>query len=116
MQPDFDSAIFFAAKSEAVLEEVCETIRSRYDLPPFFFDWEDSWHYGFSYSEKFCVNVTKTEGFDTIFTWTPDAPKDVNFQVVYLYWEKDDICTDFEKFREELVEVLGSPVARYWQR
>ena len=116
MQPEFDSAIYFAAKSEAILEEVCETIRSRYNLPSFFFDWEDSWHYGFSYSEQFCFNVTKTEDYDTIFTWTPNAPQDVNYQVVYLYWVRDEINTDFGKIREVLMKVLGSPVAKYWQR
>jgi hypothetical protein len=77
-----------------------------YGLPDFLSDYEDSWEYARSNGTTFAVNVTKTEGLDTIATWMEEAPTKANYQIIVF----GDPPTNFEGF---LCHTLQAEVTAY---
>ena len=99
--------IYFAAKSGAKLEAVCEALGAGFDLPPFEFDSHDTWRYAWSEGRGLRLNVTKARGYRTIETWMPDCPTGVNYQVI-LTAESEP-----PDFAARLAEALGCEPVRY---
>jgi hypothetical protein len=99
--------VYFAARSEAQLEGVCETLGAAFDLPPFEFDSHDTWRYAWSEGRGLRLNVTKARGYHTVETWMPGCPSGVNYQVIMTAeGEPPD-------FASQLEAALGSEAVRY---
>ena len=73
---------YYAARSEAELEEVCSTLQGALGLPAFVFDGHDYWRYAHSGDGRLHINITEAEDDRTIETWTPDSPSGVNYQII----------------------------------
>ena len=99
--------IYFAARSTAQLEAVCEGLRMELELPEFAFDVHDTWRYGWSEREGLRLNITKAQDYRTIETWIPGSPTGVNYQLI--------LTADLEppKFVAVAAELLGTEVVRY---
>ncbi|MBW3636543.1 MAG: hypothetical protein KY445_08780 [Armatimonadetes bacterium] len=96
MKPDFDHSLYFAAKSNEELGQVCKFIQQKYALGDFLFDSEDNWEYGYSYNHRIGFNVTNTDDLDTISRWMTTAPSDVNYQIVLHYFKQDNDRLDIK--------------------
>ena len=98
---------YYAAKSRAKLESVCEALSATLGLPPFEFDSHDTWRYAWSEGPGLRLNVTRASGDRTIEAWMPHCPSGVNYQVI--------LTAESEPpgFASRLAAVLGSEVARY---
>ncbi len=101
---------YFAARSEATLEKVCEALRVDFDMPPFQFDGHDDWRWGMSEGDDLALNVTRARGYRTIETWMPVCPQSVNYQII-LTAECEP-----EGFASRLAEILDGNVIRYASR
>jgi hypothetical protein len=99
--------VYYAALSNADLDEVCEALRIKFGLPPFEFDSHDTWRYAQSTGVGMRLNITKADDVSTIETWMPDCPKGVNFQVIL------SVESEPADFVTHLSEILGSEVVRY---
>jgi hypothetical protein len=101
--------IYFASRSLAQLEAVCEGFRVAFDLPEFAFDTHDTWRYGWSEGESLRLNITRARDFQTIESWIPDCPTGANYQLI--------LTTDREPpmFVAKAIELLGADVVRYHQ-
>ena len=99
--------VYFAARSEAKLESVCETLGAAFELPPFEFDGHDTWQYAWSEGRGLRLNVTKAKGCHTVETWMPGCPGGVNYQVI--------LTAEVEPpdFASRLATALGSEAVRY---
>lgn len=113
MKPSFDYTLYFAAKSNEELEQVCNVIQQKYALGDFLFDGEDNWEYGYAYSHNIGFNVTKTEEFDTITGWMPSAPVGVNYQIILQCFKEDDDGLDTKNVESDLSEILKAKVVIY---
>lgn len=99
--------VYYAARSRAKLETVCETLSATFGLPPFEFDSHDDWRWGGSEGQNLGLNVTRSQEFRTIEAWMPGCPPGVNYQVI-LTAESEPIG-----FASRLAEILSSEVIRY---
>lgn len=99
--------IYYAARSAAGLESVCEALSAALELPPFVFDSHDTWRYAWSECRGLRLNVTQARGYHTIETWMPDCPSGVNFQVILT---ADVEPTDFASM---LADALRCEATRY---
>jgi hypothetical protein len=99
--------VYFAARSGAKLESVCEALGAAFDLPPFEFDSHDTWRYAWTEGRGLRLNVTKARGYRTVETWMPGCPAEVNYQVI--------LTAESEPpgFASRLAAALGSEVMRY---
>jgi len=98
--------VYFAARSGAKLEGVCEALSAGFDLPPFEFDSHDTWRYAWSEGRGIRLNVTKARGYRTVETWMPGCPIGVNYQVI-LTAESEP-----PDFASRLAAALGSEAVR----
>jgi hypothetical protein len=98
---------FYAARSQARLEEVCVSLQARFEIPPFFIDVHDVWRYAHSQGNGVKLNITKASNYHTIETWMPDCPGGVNYQVI-LSTENEP-----EDFISHLSTILGCKAVLY---
>lgn len=99
--------VYYAARSKATLEGVCEALSQAFDLPPFEFDGHDTWRYAWSEGHSLRLNITRASNYRTVETWMPSCPSGVNYQVIL---SAKAVPAGFEL---RLAEVLGSVVTRY---
>lgn len=72
----------FVCYSDLDLQTVCNELQLHYSLPRFTFDEHSTWGYAISAGTSLKFNVTKTQRLDTIATWMPRAPTNVNYQII----------------------------------
>jgi hypothetical protein len=99
--------MYLACKSDASLDHVCVSLEQSLGLDVFDRDAEDSWVYARSAGAGFGFNITRTEGTDTIATWMPSAPHDVNYQVILTYCGAPDTAA-FQRVRSALQRALNT--------
>ncbi|WZO98814.1 hypothetical protein EP7_000405 [Isosphaeraceae bacterium EP7] len=97
---------YFAARSEATLESVCEALSAAFDLPPFEYDSHGTWRYAWSEGRGLRLNVTKARDYRTVETWIPGCPSGVNYQVILT------AESELPGFALRLAKALGSEAAR----
>ncbi len=99
--------VYFAARSGATLESVCEALGTALALPPFEFDSHDSWRFARSEGRGLRLNITEARGYRTIETRMPGCPSGVNYQVI--------LTAESEPpgFALNLTRALGSEAVRY---
>jgi hypothetical protein len=99
--------VYYAARSGAKLESLCQALGEEFDLPQFEFDSYDTWRYAWSERRGLRLNVTNARGYRTVETWIPGCPNGVNYQVV--------VTAESEPpgFASRLAAVLRSEVVRY---
>ena len=73
---------YYAARSKAAIEAVCEALSEAFALPAFTYDAHDTWRSAWSSGDHLRLNVTRTKDSRTIETWTPNCPRGVNNQIV----------------------------------
>ena len=99
--------IYYAARSGASLDTVCEALRGTFGLPPFVCDSHDNWRYAWSEGEGLRLNVTKADDDCTVETWLPGCPRGVNYQVIL------SAASEPPDFAVRLAKILRSEVVRY---
>lgn len=104
--------IYLAGKSDATLEHVCSSLEQTFGLDPFVYDAEDKWVYARSAGAGFGFNITRTEDTDTIATWMPSAPSNVNYQVIVSYYGSGDEAA-FQRVLAALQQALNTKLQIY---
>ena len=99
--------LYYAARSRAKLQGVCEAMCAAFDLPPFAFDCHDNWSYGRSEGRSIRLNITRTSDTHTVETWMPGCPSGVNYQIIL------SAKSEPTGFVSRLAEVLGTEVIKY---
>ena len=99
--------IYYAARSGARLDTVCEALRGTFGLPPFVCDRHDTWRDAWSEGEGLRLNVTQADDARTVETWMPRCPPGVNYQVIL------SAAREPPDFTGRLAEILRSEVVRY---
>jgi len=107
-----EQRMYIAGKSDASLEQVCASLEQSLALEPFNHDAEDTWVYARSAGADFGFNITRTEHMDTIATWMPSAPRDVNYQVILSYYGTPDEAA-FQRVRSALQQALHTELEVY---
>jgi hypothetical protein len=104
--------MYLAGKSDASLEQVCASLEQTLWLDPFDHEAEDTWVYARSAGAGFGFNITRTEHTDTIATWMPSAPRDVNYQVILSYYGTPTEAV-FQRVRSALQRALDTELEIY---
>jgi hypothetical protein len=118
-EPRLDQRRYLAAKSDVPMRAVCEAIRERYELPPFWYDCEvegeDSWVYAHAQGLSLGLNVTQIGEFvnPSVWTWMWGAPDRANYQII-LSWDSSRINPQgVSAIEAAFAELLGSPIIPY---
>ena len=111
----FTSAAYFAAKSSLKLEEVCQALQAEYNLSPFVLEAEDDFQYGWAATSGIKFNVTMTQDYQLIHSWMSQAPKNVNYQIIFEFDSSDHNEEDktIEEIRLSLKRIFDNDVSHY---
>jgi len=114
-------AEYLATNSGLSLEEFCEGLRARQNLPPFQYDSEDDDPYAWADLPHIRINVSRPARPETLQDWMPNTPSGSTFQIILLVAE-DALCERppdwtktvvLPKFITAIEEMTGCPVTHY---
>lgn len=102
--------IYFGALSDEAIDVVGQRIASRLKLDAVSSDAEDTWEYAIYKGDRCALNISKTEGLQTIRTWMKTAPDGINYQLILSLEDGSAILDEFEMVARD---ALGHSLIRY---